>query len=52
MPHAETVVLGRGVGAKGGECRATLGLQERFGAERVQDTPLAEPAIAGLRDPE
>src|ERR1700685_2030254 len=41
------VVLGEDVGANGGVFRATLGLQQRFGKTRVQDTPLAEGLIAG-----
>ncbi|MGH7031732.1 MAG: alpha-ketoacid dehydrogenase subunit beta [Stellaceae bacterium] len=42
------VVLGEDVGAEGGVFRATDGLLQRFGADRVLDTPLAEGAIAGL----
>ena len=41
------VVLGEDVGTNGGVFRATVGLQQRFGATRVQDTPLAEGLIAG-----
>ncbi len=42
------VVLGEDVGVNGGVFRATAGLQQRFGIDRVQDTPLAEGMIAGV----
>ena len=42
------VVLGEDVGVNGGVFRATSGLQEQFGKDRVQDTPLAEGMIAGM----
>lgn len=42
------VVLGEDVGVNGGVFRATEGLQERFGEDRVMDTPLAETVLAGM----
>ena len=42
------VVLGEDVGKDGGVFRATLGLLDKFGPERVIDTPLAENLIAGM----
>ncbi len=42
------VVFGEDVGFNGGVFRSTAGLQEKFGPERVMDTPLAESMIAGM----
>jgi len=48
MANDERVmVLGMDVGQLGGVFRVTRGLKDRFGAERVVDTPLAEGAIVG-----
>lgn len=40
------VILGEDVGTAGGIFRVTQGLQQRFGAERVIDTPMDECGIA------
>ena len=41
------VLLGEDVGAAGGVFKLTEGLFERFGPERVRDTPISEQAIVG-----
>lgn len=43
----DVVVLGEDVGKDGGVFRVTEGLYDRFGPERVIDTPLAETGIVG-----
>ena len=43
----DVVVLGEDVGENGGVFRATEGLLDEFGPDRVIDTPLAESAIVG-----
>lgn len=43
----DVVLLGEDIGVNGGVFRTTAGLQARFGARRVIDTPLAETAIGG-----
>jgi pyruvate dehydrogenase E1 component beta subunit len=48
MEHDPNVVfLGEDVGGAGGVFKATVGLLERFGPERVRDTPISEQAILG-----
>jgi len=42
------VVLGEDVGRKGGVFGATAGLLDKFGEDRVIDSPLAESSIAGM----
>jgi pyruvate/2-oxoglutarate/acetoin dehydrogenase E1 component len=44
---SSVLVMGEDVGRLGGVFRATAGLQERFGADRCVDTPLAEAGILG-----
>ncbi|MGM7268234.1 alpha-ketoacid dehydrogenase subunit beta, partial [Erysipelothrix rhusiopathiae] len=43
-----TLIFGEDVGKNGGVFRATDGLQEKYGEDRVFDTPLAESGIGGL----
>lgn len=42
------ILLGEDVGQNGGVFRATVGLQQRFGTERVLDTPISETVIVGM----
>ena len=44
----KVVVFGEDVGRDGGVFRATEGLFDRFGPERVMDTPLAESGAIGM----
>ncbi len=45
--NRDVVVMGEDVGKFGGVFRATHGLYDEFGADRVIDTPLAESGIVG-----
>lgn len=42
------VLIGEDVAKAGGVFKTTVGLFERFGPERVRDTPISEEAITGL----
>jgi 2-oxoisovalerate dehydrogenase E1 component len=41
-------LMGEDIGVYGGAYGATRGLQEKFGRERVRETPISEAAIAGV----
>ena len=41
-------MLGEDIGVYGGAFKVTEGFSERFGAERVLDTPIAEETIVGM----
>jgi 2-oxoisovalerate dehydrogenase E1 component len=43
----DTFIMGEDVGKVGGLFRATEGLYEKYGAERVRDTPLTENGFVG-----
>ncbi|MGC8651701.1 MAG: alpha-ketoacid dehydrogenase subunit beta [Candidatus Micrarchaeia archaeon] len=45
--NENAIILGEDVGKDGGVFRVTDGLYDKFGPERVVDTPLAESAILG-----
>lgn len=47
LDDENVMVMGEDVGRNGGVFRATDGLIERFGEDRVVDTPLAEAGIVG-----
>jgi pyruvate/2-oxoglutarate/acetoin dehydrogenase E1 component len=42
------LLLGEDIGRSGGVFKVTSGLQEKFGVDRVIDTPLAEQGIIGI----
>ncbi|MEO0566313.1 MAG: dehydrogenase E1 component subunit alpha/beta [Pseudomonadota bacterium] len=44
--NEEVIILGEDVGATGGIFGLTPGLLDRFGADRVRDTPISEGAIS------
>jgi pyruvate dehydrogenase E1 component beta subunit len=44
---SRVVFIGEDVGAAGGVFKTTVGLFERFGPDRVRDTPISEQAIIG-----
>jgi 2-oxoisovalerate dehydrogenase E1 component len=41
-------VLGEGIGKRGGNFRTTAGLYDRFGPQRLRDTPISERGFTGL----
>ncbi|MDA0990324.1 MAG: alpha-ketoacid dehydrogenase subunit beta [Verrucomicrobia bacterium] len=45
--HPEVLLFGQDVGHFGGAFKATRGLQEEFGKDRVFDTPISESAMLG-----
>src|SRR5438046_1723299 len=41
-------VVGEGIGARGGNFNTTTGLYERFGPQRLRDTPICERGFVGM----
>ncbi|MFW9992252.1 MAG: alpha-ketoacid dehydrogenase subunit beta [Candidatus Odinarchaeota archaeon] len=46
--NSDVIVLGEDIGPNGGVFRATQGLIDKYGPERVIDTPLAESGVLGF----
>ncbi|RIK79843.1 MAG: dehydrogenase [Planctomycetota bacterium] len=46
--HDSVFVMGEGIGQRGGNFKTTEGLYQRFGGERVCDTPISERGFVGL----
>jgi pyruvate dehydrogenase E1 component beta subunit len=45
---SKVFIIGEEVGLSGGVCRTTVGLLDKFGFERVLDTPISEMGFTGL----
>ncbi|MGI8477513.1 MAG: alpha-ketoacid dehydrogenase subunit beta [Thermomicrobiales bacterium] len=45
---ATVFVVGEGIGERGGNFNTTLGLYEKYGAERLRDTPIVERGFIGM----
>lgn len=45
---ATVFVVGEGIGARGGNFNTTLGLYEKYGPERLRDTPIVERGFVGM----
>lgn len=41
-------IMGEGIGQRGGSYKVTVGLMDKFGKERVIDTPIAENGFTGM----
>ena len=41
-------VLGEGIGERGGNFKTTAGLYDKYGPERLRDTPICERGFVGL----
>ncbi len=47
LRHPELILMGQDIAGYGGAFKVTEGLMDRFGADRVRNTPLCESAIIG-----
>ncbi len=45
---AGVFIIGQGIAERGGSFKVTKGLMQKFGAERVIDTPIAEASTTGM----